>query len=131
MLHALQDLVMHCGAVMTPYVPTMLALTTVLLETAVKLVPGKNAVVTADKVQIEHTDAMTDEDEAQEHSPCDGAGVAASIEGRKALTSGSLRLLALLLRNYAGAHDLLPLWLRLMPCTEVLLPRVIHEVLGF
>lgn len=121
MLHALQDLVTHCGVTMTPYVPAMLALTTVLLESVV--LPGD----VRGGADNGHDDVL--DDGASVHSedePTEPLG--APTEGRKALTSGSLRLLALLLRNYPATHDLQALWPRLMPCTHVLLPRVVNEV---
>ena len=129
MLHALEDLVTHCGAAMTPYVPAMLSLTTALLETVVKPVSsshedalmGDDGMDDKDGVSCEHSDEDDGKDQPE-------GAPSAPIEGRKALTSGSVRLLALLLQQYPAAHDLSPLWTRLMPCAEALLPRVIHEV---
>lgn len=146
MLHALQDLVTHCGATVTPYVPAMLALTVALLDTVVQ--PGAGNHEGGDAMDVDHVDRVdrdiAEEEEEEDNEEMDvhnedgdshlqgvdrkKGGTSSPMEGRKALTSGSLRLMALLLRSYPAAHDLLPLWPRLMPCTAALLPRVLHEV---
>ncbi len=157
MLHTMEDLVEHCGHCMIPYLPVMMALTVVLLETVVVVGGGGGrsggeqvAVVQHEEEEEEEDAGHEDEEEEDDddenneehkgeeesqptHPPVNPPTPTSPLfsqeePGRKALTSGSLRLLAVLLRHAPSAHDYNALWGRLMPCALQLAPRLANEV---